>query len=219
MPPAQPEGSPKSDASKPAKDAAPSSLDTIGVFNAVKHDKGEAWDAFDRKIRPYLREALRGENLPSDYVEDDLVQMTLMDALLAIDTWEAVAPRAWIRTILRNTLADLWRAKLTDKRGKGRIASLEDDPAAAARVADPRAETPSAHARFNETKALVLAAMRELRADHVMVLRLRETEGRSFSEIAAHFGITPTSARATLFRAREARKRILGRFFPQDDET
>lgn len=191
----------------------PKAATPINTHAAFIEAKAGSWDAFYERVRPILMDALRGVRLPSDFDAEDVIQMTMYEALIGIDSWVDVNPRAWICSILRNTVIDGWRKYNARKRTANRAMSL-NDVEAVGDIEGRDIERPSAIARFNEMKAALDVVMKQLKPEYLEILRLREAEGTDYAELAALLNLTESGARARVLRARRRRAELLSRMLP-----
>ena len=139
----------------------------------------------------------------------DLVQETFLKAQRALGRFDGTSEAellAWLRTILRNNLANFSRDLMrTGKRQVSREVSLEPDESsrgAALQIAAP-GETPSAVAIAREQRDALDRALVRLPDDYRHVIELRHREGKSFGEIARQLGRSTEAARKLWSRAIE----------------
>jgi RNA polymerase sigma factor (sigma-70 family) len=192
--------------------------ETIGIFKKLRDNRhdDDAWRRFDAKLRDCLMSTLRGKKIPRFAEAEDVVQNALLRAFESFPTWEAVAPRAWIRAVLENTLKDYQRRELAGKRGGGKVGELDADLEHAVQVRDRRAEPPSEKERLAELKSIVRRITDRLDPKYAEVLRLREVEEREFDEIAAILKLSEVGVRARLMRARNKRLELLRPYVPPE---
>lgn len=137
----------------------------------------------------------------------DVVQQTLLKAHQAREQFRGTSPAeeaAWLRRILANTLANVFRDLGRDKRDAGRERSLEqalDDSSArleAWLVADQ--PSPSEEAMRHEQLLQLTAALERLPDDQREAVVLRHCQGRSVQAIAEQMGRSLPSVASLLRR-------------------
>ena len=123
---------------------------------------------------------------------EDIVQESLARALSrASDLRDDDRAVAWFYRVLRNAVADHWRAKAA----AGRTAE------ALAREPLPEAADAAAEGEICRCFEALLPA---LKPDQAAVLKAVDLEGRRPVDVAAAEGITPNAAMVRLHRARKA---------------
>jgi len=114
--------------------------------------------------------------------------------------------RAWMRTILLNSMSDS-RRKFVESKKRGTDREVEMDPARPLPSSDL---TPHSAALAREEAALLNEAMSQLSEDHRQVLRLRNWELLTFAEIAERMGRSSDAAQKLWTRAvKELESRLL----------
>lgn len=158
-------------------------------------------DAFDTIILPYLDSAhnlarwlVRDTSLAEDVVQDSVVR-----ALLYIATYEGGDARAWLMRIVRNVAYDALAAR--KRQQAPRIAISDGDATLIERVADPGDDPETALSRRQDQAALT-AALAELPLDLRECLVLRELENLSYKEIAHVIDVPLGTVMSRLWRAR-----------------
>lgn len=103
--------------------------------------------------------------------------------------------QAWLRRIMINTAIDYYRKKV-----RRRTEDISE-------VYDAAADQPGALSQLGEKE--ILAAVRQLTPAYRMVFNMYVVEGFSHKEIADSLGITESSSRSNLVKARAKLKEIL----------
>jgi RNA polymerase sigma-70 factor, ECF subfamily len=143
-----------------------------------------------------------GDDVRAKAGASDLVQETFLRAQQALDRFSGDTPDellAWLRTILRNYLANVRRRFHTDKRQVGR-----ELPLGAGRSGDQMADggpSPGSACIEHEESQRITLAMRRLAADYRRALELRYWQQLSFPEIGRAMGRTAEAARKLWARA------------------
>ena len=135
---------------------------------------------------------------------EDALQTTFAKALEAIASLED--PRGfkyWLFIIARNEVYGMLKA--SKNRGPVRSLEMSDDPW------DP--DTPFTLAVHADMTDLIQEHLGQLKEEYREVLILREYEQLSYAEIAAITGVTESSVKNRLFKARKALSNKLRPFF------
>jgi RNA polymerase sigma-70 factor, ECF subfamily len=155
-----------------------------------------------------LPEALKGK-----FGGSDLVQETLVKAHGEIQGLHFDGPadlRAWLRTVLRNNLADWVRRYCSvTKRSIARERSLHNVDGSAVDQLACREPTPSTRAIRREQTAAVDDAIERLPVDEREVIMLRHREGLQFDEIGKRMNRSGEAARKLWARAILRTQRML----------
>jgi RNA polymerase sigma-70 factor, ECF subfamily len=155
--------------------------------------------------RRRLNSGLQGKGSASDVVQESFVK-----ALREIKTFQGCTPDqllAWLRVILRHTMANFTRQFHTEKRQ----AALEVSREAPTIRGNPRHAAPSASEVMirREENLLIKQALSRLPGLYVQVIRMRIEEDLSFEEIGQRTGRTSEAARQIWRRAvAEVRREI-----------
>ena len=131
-------------------------------------------------------------------LDRELAADTVQEAYLrAWQRWSRVSgladPSVWVRTVAWRLAVSQFRRHAVAKRVLRRL----------------DAAPPTSHLSSDVTLD-VLAAFRELSAEHRRVLVLHEIAGRSVRDIATETGVAEGTVKSRLFRAREHMKAALG---------
>jgi RNA polymerase sigma factor (sigma-70 family) len=158
--------------------------------------------AFEEIVRRYGRPLGRyaAAIVPSHRAED-VTQDAFSKALLALrGTRQEIELRPWLYRIVRNTA----------------LSDLRDQPPAAAELHEgiDGVETPVEAAERRAEMADLLDRLRALPDPQRTAIVMRELEGLSHEEIAAHLGVTGNAARQTIYRARRALRDGAGMLLP-----
>ncbi len=148
----------------------------------------------------------------------DVVNTTCYKAVRDFDDFSGDQPaqfRAWVRTILNNTLAQLGRHYSTEKRN----AKIEEPMGSAIEELDrsDRQPSPSSLLSRKEWKAEVRRAILRLSENHQRVLRLRYELQLDFDDVAGQLGISVDAAKHLWGRAVKELAGELRRFRPSLD--
>jgi RNA polymerase sigma-70 factor (ECF subfamily) len=147
-----------------------------------------AWHQHLDELRGFL-----AKRLTDGSQVDEVLQGVFERVLLKRETFCRLDdPRAWLFTVTRHALVDLWRRERHAE-------PLPLDLAAAESDADPLAALAPCVSRV----------WGELSQDDQAVLRLVDLEGLSQGELATRLGLSPTGARSRVQRARQRLSRIL----------
>lgn len=142
-------------------------------------------------------------NLRSKGGASDLVQETFLKAQRGFGEFQGSTPQefeAWLRTILKNHLANFSRQfRDTDKRQLGREVSFDEQSVNGSSAI--QAITPSAQAVQRESVNLLERAIEQLPDHYLQVVLLRHRQNLSFEEIGKLLGRSPEAARKLWERA------------------
>jgi RNA polymerase sigma-70 factor, ECF subfamily len=147
-----------------------------------------AWHQHLDELRGFLT-----KRLPDRSQVDEILQVVFervlvkREALCQLDN-----PRAWLFTVTRHALVDLWRRERQAEPLPPDLAATESD-------AEPLADL----------APCVSKVWGELSQDEQAVLRLVDLEGISQTDLAARLGLSPTGARSRVQRARKRLSLIL----------
>ncbi len=177
-----------------------------------------AWDRY----RQYLLLLARAQLQPGDRAEpSDIVQQTLMDAHRDQRQFRGQTPAqraAWLRRILANNLADIFKGQRREKRDVARERSLEqalaESSASLGACLQNSQASPSQDAQRDEQAVRVAHALASLPAMQREALLLQHWQGKSLAEIAQRLDRTPAAVAGLLKRGLQALRGLL-----QEDET
>jgi RNA polymerase sigma-70 factor (ECF subfamily) len=153
--------------------------------------------------RPYLLSIAQSE-FPSDLHgklgASDLVQDTLARGVEHFGTFQGHTQaelHGWLRKILLNHLANVWKSYGTEKR------QVEREQLADSALADPYWLPPSGEVAAREQSERLEAALARLPEEYQQVIRLRHRENLSFAQVGAAIGKSEDAAGKIWARALE----------------
>ena len=150
-----------------------------------------------------LRVARRLTGNPQD--AEDAVQETLIRAYRAIDRFDGRHPRAWLLTILRNAISNMYRRKRPHL-----VDSPEEMLQVPAAGADGRNGTEE-RVLDGVVEVEIVEALRALSPSFREVVVLVDVEGLSYQEAADVLGIPTGTVMSRLHRARKKMRKRLER--------
>lgn len=180
-------------------------------FRQSQVTAAELWGLLEQ-CRPYLLAIAQAELptvLQGKVGASDLVQETLARGVERWGTFQGSRPEEfarWLRTILRNQLANVREAYAADMRAVGREQPVDSG------LIDLLADSPSVELQQRESDARLEAALSNLPSDYRRVVQLRYLEGRSFAEIGAALGRSETAVSKVWARALHQLQQELGPF-------
>jgi RNA polymerase sigma factor (sigma-70 family) len=187
---------------------------TLGLAQRVQGGDDSAWDRLDAKLRSWLGSLLASDRLPNGWTPEDVIQLVLLDVVRGIASFQVRGDakfRDWVATVMRHTVADLWRKSGARKRGRGEK-SL-DECEENGDVAVDLLAGPSTQVRAREIREALELSLGRLVERHRTVLALREETGLSFAEIQLKMGYANEStARSLYLRARAKRAELMKAF-------
>lgn len=188
MPPACPV--PRDGARRAPRRAVLRAADDDRLVALVRAGSDEAFAEIVRRYQPELRG--RCARVIDRHLAEDAVQQAFLQAFRALrrEDDREIALRPWLHRIARNCALNA--------RSRGGCAFEEAD-----HPLDRLLEPARVVERKQELQA-VLAGLNALPASQRRALVARELEGRSYEEIAAELGRTPSGIRQAIFRARLA---------------
>jgi RNA polymerase sigma-70 factor (ECF subfamily) len=143
----------------------------------------------------------------------DIVQETLLEAGRDFLRFRGATEEellGWLRQMLQNNVANVYRHFNAEKRQVDREVSLEDVAADAfLHNAHHPIETPSMHAQAHEQDEQLGRAIRQLPEHYRQVLFLHTSEDLTFVQIAEKLGSTPDAVRKLWGRALEELAKLL----------
>jgi RNA polymerase sigma factor (sigma-70 family) len=182
----------------------------------------EGWDL--ERYRIVLRERAvrlhRDRRVQVRFDESDLTNETLLNALKAKQVPAGLDDDnkrlAWLATIQDHTLIDLFRKQFAGKRDVRRERDLQslqqalrDSSILHVQLAIDPSALPPERAEQRENERLTDEAIARLDPPQCDILRLRK-EGRTFEEIGAELGLTPSSAAGHYYRGLKKLREQLG---------
>jgi RNA polymerase sigma factor (sigma-70 family) len=154
---------------------------------------GELVRRYERKIYLFIMQMLKGHRL--DVLGEDLCQETFYKAYRSLNTFREVEASfsTWLYTIARNAvLSELRKAK----HGEVYLEDSGQTPKA------PIDGLPEQTLLRNEKVSMVREAINELPENQRSALILREYDQMDYKQIADIMGMTISSVKSLLFRAR-----------------
>lgn len=178
-----------------------SDFELLEAWRAGRREAGD--ELVERYFDPVCRffRSKLGANL--DEVED-LIQRTFLDCAESREKIRSASFRAYLFAVARNRLYDHLRA--VHRRPVTELGELS--------LAD-LGTTPSQAAAKQQTRALVIAALRELPLDYAITLELKYWEELPDTEIAQVLDIAPNTVRSRLVRARRMLEERLAKLAPE----
>ncbi len=173
-----------------------------------------------RRYGPHARASL-GDQIPQEWrsvlSEDDVMQVTYLNAFLHIGEFEArdcKAFVAWLKRIaennLRNAITQLAAAKRPDPRRRIRWTQDEDRSTALLESLVGPDSTPSRKAQRHEMQHLMADAICGLPEAYQRVVRLYDLGGRNAKEVAASMNRSEGAVYMLRARAHERLREIIG---------
>lgn len=169
------------------------SSDEEPVARAITGDR-DALTALLQQYAPPLLERLRAQIAPkwqSVLDADDVLQVTLLEAFLRIDTFLDRGPgsfEAWLSHIAKNNLLDavrsLEREKQPPPEKRIQVRTENDSSWALLEFLGVTSGTPSRQAVAEETRIRLREAVSQLPRDYAHVLTLYDLEGKTVEEVA-----------------------------------
>lgn len=188
------------------------------VSRAVAGDE-EALCELLRVFGPMVRDRVKnriGQQWRSSVDEDDVMQVTYLEAFLLIDQFQPRGPGsflAWLSHVAENNLRDAVRGLQAAKRPdpRRRVQPKGSDSfVALVEMLGCTDSTPSRHAARDESTEFLKAAMGTLPPDYERVVQLYDLEGQSAAEVAEKLGRSTGAIYMLRARAHERLKESLG---------
>ena len=149
--------------------------------------------------------------------EDDVMQVTYLEAFLRIGQFTPAGPGAfiaWLTRIAENNLRDavkeLGRAKRPQPRKRVAQPTSEESLATLIEVVGVTTTTPSRQAARGEAAGILNSVLGSLPEDYEKVVRLYDLEGRPASEAAAQLGRSEGALYMLRARAHDRLRELLG---------
>jgi len=165
------------------------------------------------ELRPYLKgvaAAILDERVAGKVDPSDVVQQALLASFAGFDQFRGTTVedlKAWLVAIVRNEARQAGRFWSQDRREVTREQRLPSESGSRAGL-EGSSSDPGEKAGRRERAGQVLAALEKLPSEDAELVRLRNFEGSTFSEIGRRLGCSETTARerwvAALERLREA---------------
>jgi RNA polymerase sigma-70 factor (ECF subfamily) len=177
--------------------------------------------AFVEIVRIYRKEisALTQRHLNNHADAEDISQDTFINAHRGLSHFRGDASLAtWLHQIAFNLSRSRWR--YYQRRRRDVTLSLDrtleaDVQSTLYDVIANKELSPDREAAAGEYSELVVSCMRKLSADHLEILRLRNTLCQSYGEIARALNIGIGTVKSRIGRARESFRTLLAEDFPE----
>ena len=158
-----------------------------------------------RRYQPYilrLAENYLDSDIRPKVSGSDIVQASVLEACEGLRDFTGTTEREfrfWLRRIVVNNILNEYRFWSAERRSADRLSvSLDHDAAEA--IADDN-PGPRTSASRREQESLILEKLHELPDEHHIVIELRNRQGLSFRNIAAHMNRSEDAARMLWARA------------------
>ncbi|MGL4465792.1 MAG: RNA polymerase sigma factor [Planctomycetia bacterium] len=179
-------------------------------LQAARQGSREAGGRLLEYCRPYLL-LIASREMPVDLrakvVASDVVQMTISEADRDLERFEGtteVELLAWLRVMLRQTIANVARYWGIDAKGQAdQDFSLDDSANPAGDGLEADGETPSAEATAIDGDPVLAQALASLPEQYRRVVRWRNYERMEFAEIGRRIDRSTEAARVIWSRAIE----------------
>lgn len=201
------------------------------LLDKARQGDREALVSLLTSIAPQIRRKLAGKitaPLRSSIDEDDVMQVTFLEACLSIRRFSTGGPGefvAWLTRMAENNLIDAIRSiesgKRPDPRKRVRPTTREDSYLGLVALLGATYSTPSLHAARGEVCSALELALRALPPDYEKVVRLYDLQCKTATEVAAELGRSEGAVYMLRARAHERLKEELGsssQFFPDRRE-
>ncbi len=189
------------------------------VSRAVAGDEDALTDLL-RLCGPIVRDRVKhriGAQWRSAVDEDDVMQVTYLEAFLLINQFQPRGPGsfvAWLSHVAENNLRDAVRGlqaqKRPDPRRRVQPRGSTDSFVALVEMLGSTDSTPSRHAARDEASQFLETALGTLPPDYERVVRLYDLEGQSASDVAEQLGRSTGAIYMLRARAHERLKESLG---------
>jgi RNA polymerase sigma-70 factor (ECF subfamily) len=191
-------------------------LNKVPPLRELRGDHGEALlirqilagrrDLFEDLIEPHLdaiKRAVRGR-MGNDPDTDDVAQQAVVKAFTCLEQFRFEGGfRTWLIRIALNEVIQNWRKKIAS-----RSVVIESSVLAAISVADPR-DSPFNLCVRSQTAQSLQTALATLPEPYRLIVRMRDLEERSVSEVADALRLTAAAVKTRHHRARLKMAKIL----------
>ncbi len=170
-------------------------------------------------VLPELRRSLDGQigsKWRAKLDEDDVIQVTCMEAFLSIGQFKSSGMDsfiAWLKRIAIHNLRDAVESLSADKRpdpARQVQGPREDSHVALFEYLGGTTKSPSKQARREEAKLALSRFIRQLPEDYQTVIRLRELEEHPVADVARSMGRTEGAVHMLRARALDRLRELLG---------
>jgi RNA polymerase sigma-70 factor (ECF subfamily) len=186
---------------------------TEELLHRARYGDRAALNALCARYWPRLRARAQGDRDASELVQDAMQYLAQHLGTFAGTTEAAFT--AWLQRILAHKGVDRFRRETAQKRGAGKVVSLDMRSHADRAVVDELAgdsSSPSRQARRNEDAARLARALAMLPERQREAVRLKHLEGWSLAAIAEHLGCTAPAVGTLITRGMAA----LRKHFPPE---
>jgi RNA polymerase sigma-70 factor (ECF subfamily) len=173
-------------------------------------------DLFGDLIEPHLDAIWRAvqARMGNDPDVDDVAQQAVFKAFTHLDQFRFEAGfRTWLIRIALNEVIQNWRRRIAS-----RTVVMEPSAIAATSIADPK-DSPFNLCARRQTARLLQAALATLPEPYRLVVRMRDFEERSVSEVAHALRMTASAVKTRHHRARQRMAKILSEMNTLRDPT
>jgi RNA polymerase sigma factor (sigma-70 family) len=186
-----------------------------GVLARARDLEVDAWQSLVDRYRDRLAAVVRRKT--PDYVlarvdADDVLQEILLAACRGFSHARFEAPRdfeVWLLKVARNTVVDVVRRVVSEKRGFPQRAFLRSSPTALDRVM-AEISSPSRALQRREAQLVARRILERLGPRHRHVLELIHLDRMKTSEVAEVLGISQAAVRKRLERALAVSREVAG---------
>lgn len=185
---------------------------TRDLIDAARQGDDSAWRELDARFRRTLSRIAHSRRPPAvrgRVGTEDVVQSTLLSAYRGLHTYEdrgSGSFLSWLKTILRNRVAERVRSQSTQRRDP-RLEQPLGEAAHQTPAVDP---SPSGVAERAEVCSRLLGGIAALPSDVRGVIVMHFFEGLSTRRVAERLGTSDASVRRRIGRGLELLKRELG---------
>jgi RNA polymerase sigma-70 factor (ECF subfamily) len=191
-------------------------LDKVSPIREVRHGHREDLlirqilegrrDLFDDLIEPHWDAVWRAvqARMGNNPDVDDVVQQAVLKAFTRLEQFRFEGGfRTWLIRIALNEVIQNWRQRVAS-----RAVVMEPATLAAVSVADPK-DSPLNLCMRSQTSRLLQTALAALPEPYRLVVRMRDFEERSVSEVARALRLTASAVKTRHHRARVRMARVL----------
>jgi RNA polymerase sigma-70 factor (ECF subfamily) len=196
-------------------------LDQVSLNSELRGENREALlirqilagrrDLFGDLIEPHLKAVWRAvrAKMGNDPDIDDVAQQAVVKAFTHLEQFRFEGGfRTWLIRIAYNEVIQNWRKRFTS-----RAVAMEPSALAAVLVADPK-DGPFNLCVRSQTAGLLQTAVAALPEPYRLVVRMRDFEERSISEVAEALSLTASAVKTRHHRARLRMAKILSELNP-----
>lgn len=165
----------------------------ISLLARIKRSENDGWEEFAALYRPRILHWCRQQGLPCEADAEDVTQVVLLKLFRVLQTFEYDPQkgfRRYLRTIIRNEVADLFRQRQRDPAARvaDTYSRLLEFPDRVDALAD---ELSSGATKGNSSLYLVLDLVRRQATEaHWQAFWMTTVEGRSAREVGQELGLS-----------------------------